>query len=235
MLRWPCCARADTARLRFPATPNSTASRIGEWRLRWEQHTEFTTYTWSTYKDADEPFTHPDPLGDGEIAFRAPGRLIVATHLCAIEGGAPSHEPSSALFNSQSLCVIRAAKGAAHVMTDFAPDAHGFTRLLVKTERHRWRSRSGRLVQRILEIETYRTMALLGLPEARRASPELGAMEQRNRRRHPCAQPNAGHAHQPDLLKRLSDLAGAERGAVDAHRFPLRREPRLSRHRQKSA
>ena len=42
---------------------------LGDWELRWEQHTEFTTYTWSTSLDAADPFARPDPLGEGEIAF----------------------------------------------------------------------------------------------------------------------------------------------------------------------
>jgi uncharacterized membrane-anchored protein len=177
---------------------------IGDWRLRWEQHTEFTTYTWSTQKEADEPFTHPDPLGSGEIAFRPPGRLIVAAHLCAIESG-HSHEPFISLFNSQSLCVIRAAKGAAHVMTDFAPDPFGFTRLLVKTNAV-GALEVGRLIQRVLEIETYRTMALLGLPEARSSGPELRAMEREISDITQALSQTQDMRTSRDLLKRLSDL-----------------------------
>ncbi|WP_036295534.1 DUF3422 family protein [Methylosinus sp. PW1] len=177
---------------------------IGDWRLRWEQHTEFTTYTWSTDKDSGEPFTHPDPIGTGEIAFRAPGRLIVATHLCALESG-HSHEPFVGLFNSQSLCVIRAAKGAAHVMTDFAVDPFGFTRLLVK-ESAIGALETGRLIQRVLEIETYRTMALLGLPEARSAGPELRAMEREISDITQALSQTQDMRTSRDLLKRLSDL-----------------------------
>ncbi|BBU61154.1 hypothetical protein MSC49_10890 [Methylosinus sp. C49] len=177
---------------------------IGDWRLRWEQHTEFTTYTWSTDKDSGEPFTHPDPIGTGEIAFRAPGRLIVATHLCALESG-HSHEPYVGLFNSQSLCVIRAAKGAAHVMTDFAVDPFGFTRLLVK-ESAIGALETGRLIQRVLEIETYRTMALLGLPEARSAGPELRAMEREISDITQALSQTQDMRTSRDLLKRLSDL-----------------------------
>ncbi|MBU3888876.1 DUF3422 domain-containing protein [Methylosinus sporium] len=177
---------------------------IGDWRLRWEQHTEFTTYTWSTEKDAGDPFTHPDPIGTGEIAFRPPGRLIVAAHLSAIESG-HSHEPFVNLFNSQSLCVIRAAKGAAHVMTDFAPDAFGFTRLLVKANAV-GALEIGRLIQRVLEIETYRTMALLGLPEAREAGPELRAMEREISDITQALSRTQDMRTSRDLLKRLSDL-----------------------------
>ena len=136
--------------------------QLTDWDLRWEQHTEFTTYTWSTTLGAAEPFLHADPLGADEIAFLAPGALVVATHLALIEGG-PSHESLAALFNVQSLCIIGAAKGAAHILTDFNLDPYGFTRLLIRSEKV-GAIRAGRLVQRVLEIETYRTLALLGLP-----------------------------------------------------------------------
>ena len=178
---------------------------LGEWELRWEQHTEFTTYTWSTSQDdATDPFAHPDPLGEGEIAFLAPGRLVVATHL-AIIGGGPSAESLAPLFKQESLCVIRASNAAAHMMTDFAVGPYKFTRLLIRMDRGD-ALRAGRAVQRLLDIETYRTMALLGLPDARRASPELARMEGEIAEiNHELSQTEGARTSQ-HLLKRLSDL-----------------------------
>ena len=40
-------------------------------------------------------------------------------------------------------------------------------------------ARAGALVQRVLEIETYRTLALLGLPEAQRLGPIVRRIEMR--------------------------------------------------------
>ncbi len=180
---------------------------FGGWDLRWEQHTEFTTYTWSASAGASEPFSHPDPIGAGELAFQPSGRLVVAAHLALIAGGQPL-EPLAAKFNSQSLCVIRARKGAAHVLTDFALDAHDFTRLLVRSDGIDAIG-MGRLVQRVLEIETYRTMALLGLPEARRAGPELGRMEREISEINQALAQAQDKRTSQDLLKRLSDLLAA--------------------------
>ncbi len=153
---------------------------FGGWDLRWEQHTEFTTYTWSTSQDAETPFAKPDPLRTGEIAFRPPGGLIVATHLCVV-GAERSVEALASLFRSQSLCAIGAGKGAgwkgaAEILTDFFLDESGYTRILIRCESAA-PIEIGRLAQRILEVETYRSFALLGLPEARAASPKLRAME----------------------------------------------------------
>jgi uncharacterized membrane-anchored protein len=206
-------AIADLCARRGVAKPPEDAKfhhvQLEDWDLRWEQHTEFTTYTWSTMLGAAEPFTHPDPLGAKEIAFLAPGPLIVATHLALIEAG-PSHESLAALFNVQSLCVIGAAKGAAQVLTDFILDAHGFTRLLIRSDKL-GAIRAGRLVQRVLEIETYRTLALLGLPEARRAGPDLERMEREITEINHALSETRDQRTSEDLLKRLSDLlAGSE-------------------------
>ena len=177
---------------------------LGEWELRWEQHTEFTTYTWSTSRDAADPFAHPDPLGEGEIAFVAPGRLVVAAHLAIIAGG-PSPESLAPLFKPESLCVIRASNAAAHMLTDFAAGPYKFTRLLIRMDRGD-ALRAGRAVQRLLDIETYRTMALLGLPDARRASPELARMEGEIAEiNHELSQTEGARTSQ-HLLKRLSAL-----------------------------
>jgi uncharacterized membrane-anchored protein len=177
---------------------------LGDWELRWEQHTEFTTYTWSTAKGATEPFAHPDPLGQGEIAFRPPGRLVVAAHLALIAGGPPL-ETLAASFNPESLCVIRASNSAAQMLADFTSDAHRFTRLLIRLDRGD-ALRAGRAVQRLLDIETYRSMALLGLPEARAASPLLSRMEREiSEINHALSQTEGARTSQ-QLLARLSDL-----------------------------
>ncbi len=222
-------ARADRGEIERLASSHDCAATasdakfksltFGAWDLRWEQHTEFTTYTWSTSRDAATPFSHPDPLGAREVKFRAPGRLIVAAHLCVV-GRENSLDKLAGLFNSESLCVISVAKGAADLMTDFALDAAGFTRLIIRSN-NASALEAGRIAQRALEVETYRTMALLGLPEARRASPELRAMEREvSGITHALSRMQDARTNE-DLLKRLSDLlaAGEALSTKTAFRF----------------
>ncbi len=178
----------------------------------WEQ-----TDTWSTSEAAAEPFAHPDPLGDGEIAFRPPGRLVVAAHLALIAGG-PSPETLAALFNPESLCVIRASNSAAHMLTDFAADTYRFTRLLIRLDRGD-ALRAGRAVQRLLDIETYRSMALLGLPEAQRLSPELSRMEREISEIDHALSHTEGARTSQDLLKRLSDLLASSEALATGTAF----------------
>ena len=51
-------------------------------------------------------------------------------------------------------------------------------RILV-ADRNMSAERAGALVQRVIELETYRTLALLGLPEAQRLAPSIAASERR--------------------------------------------------------
>ena len=62
--------------------------------------------------------------------------------------------------------------------TDFHTDAAGYVRVLV-IDRGLGAERAGALIQRIVELETYRTLALLGLPEAHRLSPAINRIERR--------------------------------------------------------
>lgn len=68
---------------------------------------------------------------------------------------------------------------SAAVVTDFdIQSGSGFTRFLIE-DRGMRPSQLGRLMQRICEIETYRNMSLLSLPEARFVMPKLNDLDQR--------------------------------------------------------
>ncbi|WP_425467745.1 DUF3422 family protein [Phreatobacter stygius] len=146
-------------------------------RLRWERHSEFSTYGWDMAQTAPEPFSwplaEPSPLGG---ALRAPGPLLVAIDLAVVKGDGLDPE-WTVLFDPASLCVSAVHDGAALIATDFRQDARGATRILV-IDRALNASLAGALVQRLLEVETYRCFALLGLPEAQRAAPIVGRIEQ---------------------------------------------------------
>jgi uncharacterized membrane-anchored protein len=204
-------AIAQLARSRHVEAPARDARfhyfDFGDWRLRWERHTEFTTYSWSTGIDAREPFRHPDPIASGEIAFAPPGRLIVATQL-AVVGREPTLDDLVALGSPQSLCVIGVGKNAGEALTDFAVDDSGYTRMALRVP-DAPPLEAGRLTQRLLEVETYRSMALLGLPLAREVAPDLARMEDAlsDITHALCAPDPALDNH--ELLKRLSDLLAA--------------------------
>ena len=87
--------------------------------------------------------------------------------------------PVTRLFAQDSLIGSRLAGGIATGFTDCHIHADGFGRILSSQKGSINPQQTGRMVQRLLEIETYRTMALLGLPHAREAAPLLAEAEHR--------------------------------------------------------
>lgn len=145
-------------------------------RLRWERHSEFSTYGWDVPAPGDEPFhwplPQPTPVGS---SVAAPGPLLVAIDLALMRE--ETLKPDwQGLFDPASLCISTFNDGAALIATDFRQDARGFTRILV-VDRSLTPAAAGALVQRLLEVETYRCFALLGLPEAQRMGPIIGRIE----------------------------------------------------------
>ena len=142
--------------------------------LRWERHTEFTTWSWDGAppdRFGGEVPTHP--FGDG---FVQPGALISGIRLeIRAEGPALSH--AREIFDPASLCHSLVKEGQAELFTDFRQNGDGLTSILV-VDRGLTAAGAGALVQRLLDIETYRTLAMLGLPLAQSLSPEMRRIEE---------------------------------------------------------
>jgi len=68
--------------------------------------------------------------------------------------------------------------GHSWVLTQFQLDAQGFERMLVIAPEGTSQTRAGRIAGRLLELETYRLMALRGLPVAKALGPLLTRSEQ---------------------------------------------------------
>lgn len=213
----------EMATARGLATPHKHAKHhrfnFGKWDLRWEQHTEFTTYSWSTGQDAEEPFSRADPVRLGEVSFEPPGPLIVAIHMSLVDSGRLKADPTE-YFHPESLCIVKGCNSKGRVATDFVVDPSGFTRILMESKSMS-PVQAGRLVQRVLEIETYRTLALLGLPVARRVGPELNRVERELSEITSAIAGAREHSQSHDLLKRLRDLAALleAQSAQTAFRF----------------
>lgn len=175
---------------RFGAPPppdgaNHFTAEFGQserrWALTWERHTEFSTYTVYCTGPFAAPFAEP-ALACLPDDWRAglPGELLTSVHLAMLAPAAPVPDAAALaeLFGGRGVVGGLVAGSRAQVWTDFALDAAGVVRLLVQ-DRGLSPTQAGRLVQRLLEIETYRMMALLALPLARGVAPKLTRMEGR--------------------------------------------------------
>ena len=90
----------------------------------------------------------------------------------------PETEKEADRFDPASLCYSLVENGSAAILTDFRQDEDGLTQILILA-RDLTPARAGALAQRLLEIETYRTLALLSLPLTRSMTSELRHMESR--------------------------------------------------------
>lgn len=154
--------------------------QLGKHRLKWESHTEFVTYTLFSDGLAERPFdgTSFDVFPKDWLA-EAPGvrltsiliRVEAETHGDGIE------DRLQDWFVPESLAVSRVLDDSAVIASDFRIDQHGHVRFAVFAAEDCGERRTGRIVQRLTEIETYKTMSMLALPRARKLSGELGVMD----------------------------------------------------------
>lgn len=152
---------------------------LGGGALRWEQHSEFTTYTLDFADDSGEIFSPCPAWARFQAILPPPGPLLVAVDL-QIVPAQPDFDLTR-IFDPASLTISAVDQGMALVATDFRADGQlqaggGVVRLLVQ-DRGLTPPRAGALVQRLLEVETYRLFALLGLPEAHRIGPIVRRIE----------------------------------------------------------
>ena len=95
--------------------------------------------------------------------------------------GAPDAEAIGAAlegwFDTDSLAVARILDGAGVAASDFRVDPAGHVRMAVFVHPRTSARRLGRIVQRLCEIETYKTMSMLGLSRARELSGRMGALD----------------------------------------------------------
>ena len=136
-------------------------------QLRIERHTEFVSITW---------------LGDGapdmastEVISRCPGRQLAGARVLIRPAGWAG---VSDVFGEGRLFGGEARFAGVEVATDFqvGPDqmvtyilSGGFEDAFAR----------GRIVKRLIDLETYRMAALLGLPAVRQSTPQLQELEVR--------------------------------------------------------
>ena len=152
------------------------AMKWGNGSLRWERHTEFSTYLWEGPLPGEPPVRPQEdsPFGNG---FSPPGTVISGIRL-EIRKWTAAAEKLIAGFDPASLCYSLVEHGKAAIVTDFRQDGDGLTRMLI-LDRGLTPASTGALSQRLVDIETYRTLAMLGLPLAQSLSARVRRIEDR--------------------------------------------------------
>ena len=83
-------------------------------------------------------------------------------------------EYARSLLGARQIYGGTMSENGAEVWSAFRHDAEGFVRIVV-IDRGISEGRLSRLLQRLLEMETYRMLAMMALPRAREVMAELGA------------------------------------------------------------
>lgn len=182
----------------------------GAFRMRWELHTEFSSYTFVRLLAEGEVLDAEATACDAvqpDWLKGIPGQLMVATQVELRSTAEMSPESVLATLQpgGQTMVGARVADDTAWIFTDFKIN-NGFSRFLVLNAQMTQRQ-AGRTVQRLVEIETYRMMALLGLPVAK----EVGRWLYRGEKQLAQLMDEIGQAQTPEderrVLAALSALA----------------------------
>lgn len=162
--------------------------------VKWERHTEFTRYSivQPLPDDATLGGANPDLLksllvNEGWLRD-IPGKTVAAIQLALVHGNLDDPpalmELSKSWFGARELVASQMgssaiqSQGHSWALTDFQIRPDGFERVLVIAPKDTTETRAGRISQRLLELETYRLMALRGLPVGKLLGPTLTTSEE---------------------------------------------------------
>lgn len=148
--------------------------------IHWERHAEFYSLTimQTEAPDPETPFAHTAiEVLPADWLKRLPGQMIAAFHL-VIDQQQLNYE-SSALtryFEGHPIMISSVYDGNARVYTAFKLHGDEFSRFIINNY-HLHDVPLGQLVRRITDLETYRLLALMALPLAKRIAPQLVDMD----------------------------------------------------------
>lgn len=154
---------------------------IGSCLLKWESHTEATSHTLLVQGNATPPFSETalDFLDQAKRAELLEG-MFVGVHVEVLPSPGPEdpagYELARSLLGSRNLFGGVMSDNTANVWSAFRLDAAGFVRLVI-IDRGISERRLARLLQRLLDMEMYRILAMKALPSARAVMSTLDELE----------------------------------------------------------
>ena len=193
---------------------------FGGFELRWERHTEFSTYTFVHRLESQAPFQHT-ALSLLPAAWLAdiPGKVISGLHIEIDDMPKESVSPDvlRQYFEGHRLISSWIGDRQARLWTAYRIHNDGLGRILILNCDLN-PCQSGRLVRRLLELETYRMMVLLAFPMARSMAPEVASMDQKLAEINQQINDIRGLEDERRLLGQLSTLAARiEQLISDSH------------------
>jgi uncharacterized membrane-anchored protein len=184
--------------------------RLDGYTVKWERHSEFTRYSLVQPLPEQAVLGASDPELLGALAVPPqwlrgiPGRTIAAIKVVMVHGDLTDVEGTLAQaqhwFGEHPIVAsVMGHNAHSWALTDFVLRDSGFERMLVIAPPGTSQTRAGRVSQRLLELETYRLMALRGLPVAKELAPLLAQSE----------------AELADITARLENKSAADQDLLD--------------------
>jgi len=150
---------------------------FGGFEFRWERHTEFSTYTFIHHLEAKTFERTGLSLLPNEWIAELPGKVISGLHI-EVEDMPEVQSSVDSLrnyFEGHRLLSSFVRDGQAQIWTAYRIHSDNMGRFLIFNKGLN-PCQTGRLVRRILELETYRMMALLSFPIAKEIAPNIRDM-----------------------------------------------------------
>ena len=159
-------------------------SDFGNFRLRIERHTEFVSVSIIEDGKTVKSGLAKDAFDQGRLAYlpfqfidQMPADIFHAIWLEV--GGKPpprfNQEKAKTMLESRAAPSDLIDDGAAQLVISFDADSKGFSRAVIFNQ-HMSAARLGRMVQRVVEMETYRFLAMLGFAKAQASSGKLSKL-----------------------------------------------------------
>lgn len=159
----------------------------GRFRVKWEWHTEFLAIMViaGPASPAHTPFADPAiTLLPQDWLNSLPGSVLASVHI-HVESLTPEESFDSPRIpdhlaphlSSDSLVGGSVFDNTARFWGDFRMHEDGFMRFAVRTIPGFEQALTGRVVQRLIEVETYRALSMLAVPTARGVWPKLNEID----------------------------------------------------------
>lgn len=153
---------------------------IGRHRLKWELHAEFVTYTVFMEQITERAFdpVDLDVLPEDWLAA-TPGLRVTSAmiRVARMPEATQMSEHIKEWFLPEAVAASYVLDRSCVVATDFRIGQSGHQNMAVFVAPSTGARRVGRVVQRLCEIETYKSMSMLGYFRVRSIAQELGACE----------------------------------------------------------
>jgi len=197
--------------------------------LKVESHQDFTRYKFIARPDAatiehpctDEPLASP-PLKHLPAGWleSLPGKLLVALDLIILPYPAELKHAElmqryACCFDSNTLCASQIGRSKSLALTDFRIGDNRFSRMLLFS-RAKMPSQLGRLAYRLIDIETYRMLAMRILEPARMLGKQLPQADARLNELTVAISGGSG-LNDEQLMERLTALAAEIEAMISAH------------------